>query len=179
MWFQYFTQKFLLSPLGELTSLPLPKANTYFVNFYFIAVSFTYSKMHRFKCTLDKIILKYILHVVVVVVQSLSRVWLFGTPWIVTRQASQSFTMSWSLLKLMSIESVMLSNQLILCRPLLLLPSHVTITQIKTDNIPIFLERYLIALSSQSSTLSLEISLLIHITIYLYCYMIFIMLNFI
>ena len=74
MWFQYFTQKFLLSPLGELTSLPLPKANTYFVNFYFIAVSFTYSKMHRFKCTLDKIILKYILHVVVVVVQSLSRV---------------------------------------------------------------------------------------------------------
>ena len=94
-------------------------------------------------------------------------------------QDSLAFTMSWSLLKLMSIEWGMPSNHLILCRPLLLLPSHVTITQIKTDNIPIFLERYLIALSSQSSIPSLEISLLIHITIYLYCYMIFIMLNFI
>ena len=42
------------------------------------------------------------------------------TPWIAARQASLSFTASWSLLKLMSIESVMPSNHLILCRPLLL-----------------------------------------------------------
>ena len=56
-------------------------------------------------------------------VQSLSRVWLFSTPWIAARQASLSITSSQSLLKLMSIESVMPSNHLILCHPLLLLPS--------------------------------------------------------
>ena len=56
-------------------------------------------------------------------VQSLSRVWLLATPWTAARQASLSITNSQGLLKLMSIESVMLSNHLILCRPLLLLPS--------------------------------------------------------
>ena len=56
-------------------------------------------------------------------VQLLSRVQLFGTPWTVACQASLSFTISWSLLKLMSIRSVMPSNHLILCRPLLFLPS--------------------------------------------------------
>ena len=55
-------------------------------------------------------------------VQSLSHVWLFATPCAVACQASLSITNSWSLLKLMSIESVMPSNHLILCRPLLLLP---------------------------------------------------------
>ena len=55
-------------------------------------------------------------------VQSLSRVWLFATPWITARQASLSITNSWSSLKLMFIESVMLSSHLILCRPLFLLP---------------------------------------------------------
>ena len=55
-------------------------------------------------------------------VQSLSRVWLFATPWIAARQASLSITNSRSLLKLMSIESVTPSSHLILCRPLLLLP---------------------------------------------------------
>ena len=56
-------------------------------------------------------------------VQSLSHVRLFATPWTAARQASLSITNSWSLLKLMSIESVMPSNYLILCCPLLLLPS--------------------------------------------------------
>ena len=56
-------------------------------------------------------------------VQSLSRVWLFATPWTAARQASLFITNSWSSLKLMSIESVMPSNHLILCYPLLLLPS--------------------------------------------------------
>ena len=56
-------------------------------------------------------------------VQSLSHVRLFATPWIAARQASLSITISRSLRKLMSIESVMPSNHLILCRPLLLLPS--------------------------------------------------------
>ena len=55
--------------------------------------------------------------------QLLSCVWLFATPWTATCQASLSFTIFWSLLKLMCIESVMPSNHLILCRPLLLLLS--------------------------------------------------------
>ena len=59
----------------------------------------------------------------VVAVQSLSHVWLFATPWTAARQASLSFTIPRSLLKLMFIESVMSSNHLILWNPLLLLPS--------------------------------------------------------
>ena len=55
-------------------------------------------------------------------VQLLSLFWLFVTTWIAARQASLSITNSRSLLKLMSIESVMPSSHLILCRPLLLLP---------------------------------------------------------
>ena len=54
----------------------------------------------------------------VVVVQPLNRVQFFVTPWTSASQAFLSFTVSWSLLKLMSIESVMPSNHLILCRPL-------------------------------------------------------------
>ena len=53
-------------------------------------------------------------------VQSLSHVQLFATPWTVAHHASLSITTSWSLLKLMSIASVMPSNHLILCCPLLL-----------------------------------------------------------
>ena len=56
-------------------------------------------------------------------VQSLSRVRLFATPWTTAHQAALSITNSRCLPKLMSIESVMPSNHLILCRPLLLLPS--------------------------------------------------------
>ena len=56
-------------------------------------------------------------------VQLLSRVLFFVTPWTAARQPSLSITNSWSLLKLMSVESVMPSNYFILCHPLLLLPS--------------------------------------------------------
>ena len=56
-------------------------------------------------------------------VQPLSHVQLFVTPWTAPCQASLSFTISWSLFKLMSIKLVMPSNHLVLCRPLLLLPS--------------------------------------------------------
>ena len=56
-------------------------------------------------------------------VQSLSRVWLFATPWTAAHQASLSITNSQSPPKPMSIEMVMPSNHLILCHPLLLLPS--------------------------------------------------------
>ena len=58
-----------------------------------------------------------------VAVQSLSHVWPFATPWTAAYQASLSFTISLSLLKFMSIESVILSNLLIFCLPLLLWPS--------------------------------------------------------
>ena len=60
---------------------------------------------------------------IVVVVQSLSHVQLFLTPWTAAHQASLSITNSQSLLKFISIESVMPSNHLILCCPLLLPPS--------------------------------------------------------
>ena len=63
--------------------------------------------------------MQYLFHPQFIVVQLLSHVRLFVT----AHQASLSFTVSWSLLKLMSIESVMPSNHFILCRPLLLLPS--------------------------------------------------------
>ena len=55
-------------------------------------------------------------------VQSLSHVWLFATPWIAAHQASLSVTNSWSSPRPTSIESVMPSSHLILCHPLLLLP---------------------------------------------------------
>ena len=67
-----------------------------------------------------KSLTKWIYDGVVVIV---SCVWLFATPWTAACQASLSFTNSRSLLKLMSTASVMPSNHLILCRPLLLLPS--------------------------------------------------------
>ena len=57
------------------------------------------------------------------VVESLSRVWLCAPPWTAAPQASLSITISWSLPKFMPIESAMPSYNLILCRPLLLLPS--------------------------------------------------------
>ena len=56
-------------------------------------------------------------------VQWLSCVWLLATPWTTARQASLSITNSWGLFNLMSIESVMPSNHLLLCHPLLLPPS--------------------------------------------------------
>ena len=62
-------------------------------------------------------------HCLSVPVQLLSRAQLFATPWTAARQTSLSITNSWSLLKLMSIKSVMPSDHLILCRPLLLPPS--------------------------------------------------------
>ena len=64
-----------------------------------------------------------VIYVYIVVVELLSHVQLFATPWTAAGQASLSCTISWSFLKLMSIESVMPSNHLILCHILLLLPS--------------------------------------------------------
>ena len=69
-----------------------------------------------------------------VVVQLLSRVWLFATPWTPACQASSSTTNSRSLLKLKSIESVMPSNQLILCCPVFLLPSIFSSVRVFSTN---------------------------------------------
>ena len=66
---------------------------------------------------LRELLLFFFLHVVV---ESLSHIQLFATPWTAAHQATLSFTISWSLLRLMSIESVMLSSHLVLYRPLLL-----------------------------------------------------------
>ena len=68
----------------------------------------------------------YVHYMVVAVVQSLTGVQLFVTPWTAAHHASLSFTIPLSLLKLMSIEPMITSNHLILCHPLLLLPSIFT-----------------------------------------------------
>ena len=76
-------------------------------------------------------------------VQSFSRVWLCVTPWIAACQASLSITNSWNLLKHMSIESVMLSNHLILCRShLLLLSIFPSIRVFSSESVPIRWPRY-------------------------------------
>ena len=77
-----------------------------------------YSKLQKHLSTLN--ITLILLHFIV---QSLNRVQLVATPWTAAHQAFLSFTVFQSLLKFMSIESVMPSNHLILCHPLLLLPS--------------------------------------------------------
>ena len=81
------------------------------------------SLLHRYITLFYMFLFKDTLFIYFSSVQSLSHVWLFATPWTAARQASLSITNSRSLLRLMSIESVMPSNHLILCRPLLLLPS--------------------------------------------------------
>ena len=63
------------------------------------------------------------MYLIVLVVQSLRYVRLFATPWIAAHQVSLLFTICWSLNKLMSLELILPSNHLILCHPLLLLPS--------------------------------------------------------
>ena len=89
----------------------------------------------------------------VTVVQSPSRVLLFATLWTATHQAFLSVTISWSSLKLMSIESMMPSNHLILCHPLLLMPSIF-------PSMKVFPKSQLFASSSQSIGASVLASVL-------------------
>ena len=88
-----------------------------------------------------------------VAVQLLSSVQLFATPWTAALQASLSLTISQSLLKLMSIELVMPSNHLVLCRPLLLLPSIFPSTRV-------FSNESALASGGQSTGVSASASLL-------------------
>ena len=87
------------------------------------------------------------------VVQSLRHFWLFAIPWTAARQASLSITNSQSLLKLMSIELVMPSNHLILCHPLLLLPSVF-------PSIKVFSNESVLCISGQSIRASAPVSVL-------------------
>ena len=73
-----------------------------------------------------------------IVVQSLSRVWLFATPWTTAYQMSLSFTISWSLLKLMSIDSVMPSNHLTLCRSFFFLPSILLSSRVFSSELALY-----------------------------------------
>ena len=86
---------------------------------YFVCVSYKFS--WGLFCTFYNFLLQTFNSFIFILcsVQLLSHVQLFATPWTAAHQASLSITNSWSLLKLMSIESVMPSNHLILCRPLL------------------------------------------------------------
>ena len=96
-----------------------------FVHFWMLALEFLLCYQTVLKQEDSQAFISY-LHLwdnLVLTVQSLSHVRLFATPWTTARQASLSITNSQSLLKLMSIESMMPSNHLILCRPLFLLPS--------------------------------------------------------
>ena len=72
-----------------------------------------------------------------VVVQLLSHVLLFATPWTAARQVPLVCTISWSLIKLTSMESVMPSNHLILCRPLLLSPSIFSSIRVFSNESPL------------------------------------------
>ena len=84
------------------------------------------TKAMCFQCNISRSIWYWfvlVVSLIVIVVQSRSRVQCFATPWTAPCQASLSFTNSRSSLKLMSIESMIPSNHLVLCCPLLLLPS--------------------------------------------------------
>ena len=108
------------------------KSWTQLSNFHFTSSSSTWSENPSFPILLKRAALyawhiyliflysnNHLLTYNIIIVQLLSHVWLFVTTWTAARQASLSFTVSRSLLKLVSIELVMPSNHLVLCRPLL------------------------------------------------------------
>ena len=90
-------------------------------------------------------------------VQSLSRVQLFATPWTAAHQASLSITNSQSLPKLMSIESVMPSKHLILCCPLLLLPSIYPSIRVFSNESILHISGQSIGVSASTSVLPMNI----------------------
>ena len=87
----------------------------------------------------------------------LSHVRLFGTPWTAAPQASLSFTISWSLPKLMSIKSVMLPKHLILCCPLLLLPSIFPSTRVFSNKLALCIRWPKNGASASASVLPMNI----------------------
>ena len=90
-------------------------------------------------------------------VQLLSHVWIFVTPWTAAHQTSLSITNSWSLLKLMSIESVMSSNHLILCHLLLLLPLIFPSIRVFSNELVLRIRWLSIGISASASVLPINI----------------------
>ena len=90
-------------------------------------------------------------------IQSLSHVQVFASPWAAARQAFLLFTITWSWLKLISIESVMPSNYLILCRPLLLLPSIFPGIRVFSDELALRIRWPRIGASASASVLPVDI----------------------
>ena len=88
---------------------------------------------------------------------SVAKSYLFATSWTAARQASLSFTVSWSLLKLMSIESVMPSNHLILCCPLLVLPSIFPSIRVFSNELALHIRWPSIGASASASVLLMNI----------------------
>ena len=91
------------------------------------------------------------------VVQSFSRVCLFATPWTAVHQASLSITNSWSLLKLMPLESEIPSNHLILCHPLLLPPSIFPSVRVFSNESALCISGQSIGVSASTSILPMNI----------------------
>ena len=90
----------------------------------FLKISLKFKELFiKLSSVIQTYLMKHTSFSFVVVVQSLSRIRLFTTPWTTACQVSLSSTISLSLLRFMSIESAILSNHLILCHPLLLLPT--------------------------------------------------------
>ena len=90
-------------------------------------------------------------------VQSVSHVWLFVTPWTTAHQASLSITNSWSLLKVMSIESVMPSNHLILCHPPLFPPSNFSSIRVFSNGSVLHIRWPRFGVSASASVLPMNI----------------------
>ena len=123
--FIYFYQTHSYNMHLKLTRLELTTKRSYQTHFHNIHLNITRLVrrflLRRRNMSSSKIHCCYII-IQFSSVQSFSHVRLFATPWIAARQASLSITNSQSSLRLMSMESVMPSSHLILCRPLLLLP---------------------------------------------------------
>ena len=89
-------------------------------------------------------------------IQFLSCIWLFATPWTAAQQASLSITNSRSSLKLMSIQSVMPSNRIILCHPLLFLPSIFPSTRVFSNEAVLCIRWPSIGVSASTSVLPMN-----------------------
>ena len=89
-------------------------------------------------------------------VQSLSRVWLFATPWIAAHQASLSITISRSSLRNTSIESVMPSSRLILCRPVFFLPPIPPTIRVFSNELTLHMSGQSIGVSASASVLPMN-----------------------
>ena len=94
---------------------------------------------------------------VAVAIHSVSCVWLFASPWTAAQMSSPTFTITRSLLKLMSIESVIPSNHLILCCPLLLLPSILPNIRVFSSELAVHIRWQSIGASASASILSMNI----------------------